>query len=1218
LLCALALGLAVPHSLSGQAYRRSTFGQDQGLDNLYVYCFQEDATGFLWLGTGDGLVRFDGAKFRTFHREDGIAENHVRSSLLDSKKRVWFGHYGGGITVWDGRNFLVVDTISANSAVQGFAEMPDGSMMVATQRDGLLFFSTDLKLLKQYREPLSEQFVRTISGIELQGVKYHEVLVGTEEGLMHGRITNDQLSLESLAGFPAARVTSICPSSLSSVYYIGTEENGIYLWDGPGRPVRPLLLPGLAAEEKISSLREDRQGNLWIGTTEHGFRKFRHQGLDWREVTSLDGSDTTLSKAAVQSIYQDRFYQIWLGTFGNGVICLSPEIFTLYRPQNNNPNVNINASLEDRHGNFWFASDFGIYRVDSSRISDYGYAYTFGNRLPLEAQLHLTSADGLPDSKVTALLEDRQGNLWLGTETKGLCRLDPSTLEIERIPLSELELCNAVNDLAEDQRGYIWVATRDGAFLYDPSDKSFEYYNTQSGLTHNNISTIFPDKGGKIWFATRTNKISVFNGKAFEPHEIKSEYTIPEIRCVTEDANGNVWMGTDGLGAFMEAGDSFTNYTADQGLASNYVYLITPDLDNNIWFGHRNGFTRYIQSTQTFLVYPYSHYFPFQQTSIRSVFRDRTGNLWFGTQEGVIKYSHQGDPFTGEAPKIMITDISLFDKNEGLPESLDLPYGSYRMKFNFLGLTFLNQSAVKYKYMLEGRDQDWSEETTNPFVTYQGLTDGSYTFKVIACNQQGIWNKEPATFSFVIGLPWWKKWWFIALVVLAVAASVLLFVRYRTRQLAKEKEKLELVVQERTSELQAEKEKLATANFELDKLSLVAKETDNAVFIIDEKGMVEYVNPGFERITGISSDEYMARYQGISFLDFSTYSGIRQLLDEAVRLRKSVRYESTLPGKDGKLIPVISTLNVITDDHGNLRKVVIIDSDISEQKAAEEQIKNMNAELEKLVAARTQQLADAYRTLQEENEDHIHTARRLEEINLELDTFVYRASHDLKGPLASLLGLVNIARLDVKDAGALKYIEMIERTSAKLDRILLELLEAVKIRQEAVKVQDLTLFELVTEVLGGFSTRDDFKIAKIELAVPNDLHLRSDPGMIKIILSNLLDNAVKFRDPGKPQTLVRLSASREGNDIRIDVSDNGMGIPQELHERVFEMFFRGDPNSRGTGLGLYISRAAVNKLNGSLRLKSVAGQGSIFSVLIPTEYVQKDIIPGLKIPVESI
>jgi PAS domain S-box-containing protein len=566
----------------------------------------------------------------------------------------------------------------------------------------------------------------------------------------------------------------------------------------------------------------------------------------------------------------------------------------------------------------------------------------------------------------------------------------------------------------------------------------------------------------------------------------------------------------------------------------------------------------------------------------------------------------------------MITDISIFDKNEGLPSPLDLSYGSYRIKFNFLGLTFLNQSSVKYRYMLEGRDLDWSEETSNPFVTYQGLTDGHYTFKVIAANQQGIWNPEPATFSFSVGLPWWKQWWFRILIVVTFAALVLLFVRYRTSRLAAEKEKLEQVVLDRTRELQDEKEKVEAANFELDKLSLVARETDNAVFILDHNGHLEFVNQGFERITGITMEDFVERNKGVSFLDFSTYSGISKLLDEAVREKRSVRYESTLPGKAGNTIPVISTMTVILNPDGTLRKVVIIDSDITEQKAAEEKIKNMNAELEKLVEARTAQLAAAYDKLQEENEDHIHTAERLEQINLELDTFVYRASHDLKGPLASLLGLVNIARMDVKDETSLRYIEMIERTSAKLDRILMELLEAVKIRQEAVKVQDINFFEIVTDVLGQFSTRDDFKIAKMDLSVPADINLRSDPGLLKIILGNLLDNAIKFRDPAKPVTLVRIHAAREGSNIRVDISDNGMGIAQDLHERVFEMFFRGDPKSRGTGLGLYITRAALNKLNGSIKVKSVLQQGSIFSLYLPLEYVQKDIIPGLKIPVESI
>ena len=400
--------------------------------------------------------------------------------------------------------------------------------------------------------------------------------------------------------------------------------------------------------------------------------------------------------------------------------------------------------------------------------------------------------------------------------------------------------------------------------------------------------------------------------------------------------------------------------------------------------------------------------------------------------------------------------------------------------------------------------------------------------------------------------------------------------------------------------LKLEKEKLESANLELEKLSLVASETDNAVFIIDANGKLEWVNPGFTKLTGYSFEEIVALHEGSTIFSLSSNKEIEKLVQEVVRKNESTQYESKLPNKHGKIIWVISTLTPILDQDGNLRKIVIIDSNITERKEAEQRVQNLNEELEAKVRERTAELALANTQLQKENDEHIKTAQQLKATNEELDSFVYRASHDLKGPLASLLGLVNIAKAELgENEIATRYLDLMERRGQRLDSILVDLIEATQVKQSVVELRQFAPREMIDHIVELAQSKADCREAEFVIKVPEELTCVSDRKLIRSILQNYIENSAKYGDPKKGKTVSTTEILLENGHMEIRVSDNGVGIPESVRDRIFDMFYRGTNQVSGSGLGLYIVKQAVEKLGGEVKVESAVGKGTTFIARVP-------------------
>lgn len=349
---------------------------------------------------------------------------------------------------------------------------------------------------------------------------------------------------------------------------------------------------------------------------------------------------------------------------------------------------------------------------------------------------------------------------------------------------------------------------------------------------------------------------------------------------------------------------------------------------------------------------------------------------------------------------------------------------------------------------------------------------------------------------------------------------------------------------------------------------------ENAIDMItrhDENGIYNYVSSSSYNLLGYNPDDLLGK-SAYDFLHPEDAEQIKEGLKEFISnglgiYTASYRYRK----KDGSYIWIESTNKLAFIDHTNqFLGIISISRDISERKAFQS---------------------------------------RLEEKIKELDTFIYRSSHDLKGPLASLQGLLNVAKTEIHDDKAIKYFKLIEKSVLNLDTILMDLLNITKITQGTLNNVDVNVREVITNIISSFENLPEYASINWDLHFDDLEVIKIDKSLLNNIFQNLIINAIKYQDRKKETEYVKITTKVKNNQMVITVEDNGEGISEGLQANVFDMFFRGNTKSSGTGLGLYIVKNAVEKTGGRIELKSNEGIGTIFTIYLPLNNTVQNTVP---------
>ncbi|MFP4366054.1 MAG: two-component regulator propeller domain-containing protein [Bacteroidales bacterium] len=775
-------------SLSAQEYQFRNYGIEEGIPHRFIYTVDQDQSGYIWIGTGTHLARFNGFEFEPNPTRDSLPQDFVNTSFHDSKGRIWFGHNNGSVSVLENSRIKVIDNKGVRTTITGITEDHQGNILIASQQHGILVADNDMKI-----NLFDESFNSTpITSIVFAGSD--ELLIGSFEGLysfsyMPGE--NPEMK-ERISGVPAVTIESLHSFEGKGIF-AGTRERGLFHLqksDDSGYTVNNTGDRFGFGFSRIQSVFLDDREDLWVSTWGNGVYKISdlfslNQNPEVRNFSSENG----LAADIVNKVFQDFEGNYWFATY-NGLSLIADESFSFYTTFDEPFGKDVSAVLSD-NDYLWLGGESGLLRKPKDSE---GSPVFYGTQR------------GLPFDRITALASGFEGDLYIGTETSGIYRLDKDVRNAVPFHVSANSLENSINDL-EYHNGTLRAATNSGVFEFDLESGEVNQYTTYEGLPHNLIKSLYTDSEGITWIATLSNSLVDVETS----NEIGIAGIALDIVALEQDKEGRLWIATNGHGILQVTNDTIIHLTTDEGLHSNFCYsLITGD-EGSVWVGHRLGVSRV--DPATYFVRTYG-----TESAIRGDFnanaahKTADGVLLFGTSEGLVSYDPSKER-TEEAPPLLnITSVVISDEEYETTDRVSLPYGSYKLRIEFIGLHFTDPDKVRYQYKLDGYDLDWSDLSSQRFAYYSRIDDGSFNFLLRAFSAEGVVTETPLKLSVIVDKPIWKKWYFFLFVILAIALLLFIIIKIRERNLRLEKERIERELVIRTKEVVEQKQEIEHKN----------------------------------------------------------------------------------------------------------------------------------------------------------------------------------------------------------------------------------------------------------------------------------------------------------------------------------------------------------------------------------------------------------------------
>jgi ligand-binding sensor domain-containing protein len=828
----LGLGAAVPVRAEGLAreLRFQHLGVEQGLSDSWVHALLKDSRGFLWVGSGDGLNRYDGSSIVVYRARpgdaEGLASSEVRVLFEDGQKRLWVGA-GGALHLYDRRadrfkRYPLGSETGASEGPQVRAIGADdrGQLWVGTE-EGVFRVDPSSGASSHFRHDpkdagsLSDD---TVGSLLLD--RRRQLWVGTQRGLNRfDPQTGRFVRLFQEANAPAWQRTMDVATMLEDehgVLWLGTIGAGLVRFHPEtGELARYLPDPGgknNIGGDRILSLATDGKGRLFLGPEDAGLDVLEqatghitHYRPDPEDPSSLSSS----------SLYQLRFDEhgiLWIGTFNGGVDHVSPfgqrfGLMTARSGKLGNPHVL--ALLEDHEGNLWIGTDGGGLTQWNRRT---GRLTAFRH----DPRRH----DSLAGDAVLALHEDAEHNIWVGTWAAGLDRLDPRTGRFEhhrnRSPTDSVFMISASG------RDELLLGTFDrGAQEFSPSTGEFRALAARyPGLTANAlVGAGAVDAQGNFWLAEPLGPVYV-DRKAGTV--TRSPLLLGAPQAFLVDSRGGVWIGTDSGGLYCLEADRRPRrrYTIEDGLPSDNVRSILEDEAGNLWLGTTRGLARILDGTSVpakpqVLRFDVEDGLQGSEFKEGAAFRGAAGEMFFGGQRGFNFFFPEHIQTNPHPPPVVLTGLQLFNQTvtAGTPgsplaassiteaEQLTLSYRDSVVTFEFAALDFVLPSKNHYKYKLEGFDADWNEVGTRRLATYTNLPPGRYTLRVAGSNNDGVWNEDGARLSLRVTPPFWRTWLFQSMVCLGILGAAFAAHRWRVRRHLLAERVLKQRVQEALAEI---------------------------------------------------------------------------------------------------------------------------------------------------------------------------------------------------------------------------------------------------------------------------------------------------------------------------------------------------------------------------------------------------------------------------------
>ncbi len=783
-----------PWGLQAQEYYFSQYSVMEGLAQSKVYDIVQDDKGYVWLGTESGVSRFDGLHFDNYTSADGLATGSCRTLFLDSNQRLWVGHTAGAISyITEGKVHQHPLSDSLQSDVTDIFQDAAGNIWITTLGDGLyilekqFLFTTDTATVTHLKgSALSD---RVFSGFESRdGDIYLLTDVGVKLYHGPGEITN--YLPEGLTTY--WQITCMLEDSMGDQWF-GTHNGGLYRRHHDDGSFTVYDSRDGLAHNFVSTLIEDKDGAIWAGTWGGGVTRF----TDSTTTTFHKGNG--LQDERIHALYQDREGNMLMGTNDHGLVLYKGDAWVAYGKPDGIEDEQIWAIHEDPQHNFWFATNDGLFVFDPYKERS------------IRQVKHYNQQSNAIGNQIRFLTVDHNENLWIGTLDNGLLEFD---MEAERFVYDPLinqyfQTNNFINALAGDKYGSLWIGTLDGLLQYNLETLKIKSYSQLHGLLGNEIACLQPAKDKSIYIGIADKGVNLLRDG--EMHQLRCKELISPT-CFALSEQGELWVGTRAKGLFLLQGDSLVSaYNQASGLLSDYISQLIFSPTGNLFVGTNRGVNR-IDAAGRVTTYTEKRGFVGIEAKPNASFLDSHNNLWFGTVSGAMLYRPRRDFEQTQELLTHITKVRVNSLPRDFVQEHKFNFLEDLFEFHYQSVCLRNPDAVSYQIMLEGADPDWRFVGDQTQVTYSSLSPGKYEFRVRAKNSEGVWNKDPQVYSFVINPPFWRQAWFVVSLIIAGLIGLFAYIKIRERNLVRDKHILEQKVAERTAEVVQKSEEIARKN----------------------------------------------------------------------------------------------------------------------------------------------------------------------------------------------------------------------------------------------------------------------------------------------------------------------------------------------------------------------------------------------------------------------
>lgn len=1182
---------------------------DDGLSNNTVTSVVQDEQGFIWIGTNNGLNRFDGLDFKKYlpggHKSGAISDNIIRALLVDPQDHLWVGT-DKGLNLFDraknqfvtfhsqgGKNALSDNMINCLAAGQ------DSMLYIGTNAGGLNVLNTKSFQFKQIKP--DKQYFHD----DLQSVS--ALLIDSKNRL-----------------------------------WVGTKNRGLFLFDEDRQMQGIFLMEGTdvtLSSNSIRSLHEDKNGQIWVGTI-NGLNCLKEkEDIDWfKNKIYYNQYKGKVKSNWVRTIGEDQDGVIYVGYLQEGLFAKFPGEENLKKLdfETKHEKQGIRSFFLDHSGVLWWGMDyFGLVKYDKNK-NQFGHIYHIpGEQNSLASDVvnavyerangevligtldkgldrivslnqnrqffHYPARDNSEYehifNNITSLYEDEKNRIWIAT-TAGLLMVPGDELDnlqhLNRSHLFELNglrLTSTIWDIFQDHRGVFWLSTLGGLVRLDvdnqlgPAEKQIKWYTHQKedehSLSNNRVWSVYQTRDRTLWIATSEGLNALRPGdEQFIRYGYVSEnasgLSHESIKVIFEDSRNHLWIGTlgGGLNYFNRNKNSFEHFTVQDGLPDNNVFGILEDDQGMLWITTANGLASFQPESKTFINYSSHDGLQSNQFISGACHKGPSGRLYFGGINGLNAFIPGELMKDTTNPKTVLTSFNIYDKNVqagesyygvqplqkdiAVAEQVHLNHKIRSFSFGFAALHYSNPSQNRYLYRLYPFEEDWiSAKGIERVASYPSIDPGEYQFQLKTANSDGAWNHDMVTVDVVIDPPFWHRTWFYLFAGIIIILVIVVFIKLREAKFSERENKL---------------------TQELNLLQTLMDAIPDKIFFKD-------LNSRFIRINLAKADDLglMDSIEAIGKSDFDymdTDQAREHYNDEQKLLKSDVPLVNKLEKKeyDDGSVQWFSVIKVpFKDQNGEMKGIVGISRDVTGQQEAEHLLKDAKKKAEE---------ADSLKT-----------------------AFLANMSHEIRTPMNAIIGFSDLLiDPEISEEEREGYIDYIRVNGENLLNLIDDIIDTAKIEAGQIKINPTRcdLNAIMDELYLYFSNQlvkmDKQQIdLSMEKGIDEDqFEILADPYRLKQILFNLVNNAIKFTEAGHVKFGYTL---KNMTTLEFYVTDTGIGIQEENMQFIFERFShfesRFDYNVAGTGLGLAISKRLVELMGGEIDVESESGKGSRFFFTLP-------------------